>query len=58
MKIKGKNKLRHLKTFKFDNEKLAIEDIIPKNALNNDEVKKEIDKIKEIEKTIDREKLV
>ena len=32
--------------------------MIPKSALNNDEAKKELDKIKEIEKTIDREKLV
>ena len=31
--------------------------MIPKNALNNDEAKKELDKIKEIEKTVDREKL-
>ena len=32
--------------------------MIPKNALNNDEAKKELDKIKEIEKNIDREKLI
>ena len=32
--------------------------MIPKNALNNDEAKKELDKIKEIEKNADREKLV
>ena len=32
--------------------------MIPKSALNNDEAKKELDKIKEIEKTIVREKLV
>ena len=30
--------------------KLTIEDVIPKNALNNNEAKKELDKIKEIEK--------
>ena len=30
----------------------------PKNALNNDEAKKELDKIKEIEKNVDREKLI
>ena len=30
--------------------------MIPKNALINDEAKKEFDKIKEIEKNIDREK--
>ena len=32
--------------------------MIPKNALNNDEAKKELDNIKEIEKNIDREKLI
>ena len=32
--------------------------MIPKNALNNHEAKKELDKIKEIEKNVDREKLV
>ena len=32
--------------------------MILKNALNNDEAKKELDKIKEIEKTVDREKLI
>ena len=32
--------------------------MIPKSVLNNDEAKKELDKIKEIEETIDREKLV
>ena len=46
-----------MNTFKYNN-KLTIEDVIPKNALNNDEAKKELDKIKEIEKNVDREKLV
>ena len=32
--------------------------MIPKNALNNDGAKKELDKIKEIEKNVDREKLI
>ena len=32
--------------------------MIPKNALNNDEAKKELGKIKEIEKDVDREKLI
>ena len=32
--------------------------MIPKNALNNDEAKKELDKIKEKEKNVDREKLI
>ena len=32
--------------------------MIPKSALNNGEAKKVLDNIKEIEKTIDREKLI
>ena len=32
--------------------------MIPKIALNNDETKKELDKIKEIEKNVNREKLI
>ena len=32
--------------------------MIPKCALNNDEGKKELDEIKEIEKNVDREKLI
>ena len=32
--------------------------MIPKNALNNDEAKKQLDKIKEIEKNVGREKLI
>ena len=54
----GENEDKALKTFKSDNEKLTIEDVILKNALNNDEAKKEFDKIKEIEENVDREKLV
>ena len=37
---------------------LTIEDVIPENALNNNEAKKELDKTKEIEKNVDREKLI
>ena len=37
---------------------LTIKDVIPKKTLNNDEAEKELDKIKEIEKNEDREKLV
>ena len=54
----GEKQVEALKTFKSDNEKLTIEDVIPKSAQNNDEAKKELRKIKEIEKTIDKEKLV
>ena len=32
--------------------------MIPNDALNNDEAKKELDKIKEIEKNIGKEKLI
>ena len=32
--------------------------MIPKNALNNDEAKKELDEIREIEKNVDKEKLI
>ena len=34
-----------LKTFKFDNEKLEIENIMPKSAFANDEAKEEIEKL-------------
>ena len=53
----GQKQVEALDTLKSNNQ-LAIEDVIPKNALNNDEVKKEIDKIKEIDKNVDREKLI
>ena len=58
MKIKVKKKqVDALNTLKSNNQ-LTIEDMILKNALNNDEAKKVLDKIKEIEKNIDREKLI
>ena len=53
----GKKQFEALNTLKSNNQ-LTIEDVIPKNALNNDEAKKELDKIKEIEKNVDREKLI
>ena len=46
-----------MNTLKLNN-KLTIEDVIPEGALNNDEAKKELDRINEIEKTVDREKLI
>ena len=49
-----KKQVDALNTLKSNNQ-LTIEDVIPKNALNNDEAKKELDKIKEIEKNVDRE---
>ena len=40
------------------NKQLTVEDVIPKTSLNNDEAKKELDKIKEMEKkSVCREKL-
>ena len=40
-----------------DNNKLTIEDVIPKSVFANDEAKEEFNKIIEIEKNVDREKL-
>ena len=53
----GQKQVEALNTLKF-NKKVTIEDVIPKNAFNSDEAKKELDKIKEKENSIDREKLV
>ena len=53
----GKKQVDALNTLKSNNQ-LTIEDVIPNDALKNDESKKELDKIKEIEKNIDREKLI
>ena len=41
----GQKQVEALNTLKSNN-KLTIEDVIPKNSLNNDEAKKELDKIK------------
>ena len=46
-----------LNTLKYNNQ-LTIEDAIPEDALNNNEANKELDKIKEIEKNVDRKKLI
>ena len=54
----GEKQVKALNTFKSDNKKLTIEDVIPKNALKNNETIKELNKIIEIEKTVEREKLV
>ena len=53
----GQKHIEVLNTLKSNNQ-LIIQDVIPKSALNNDEAKKELDKIKEIEKSVDREKLI
>ena len=57
IKDQGQKEVEALNTWKSNNQ-LTIEDVIPKNALNNDEAKKELHKIKEIEKNVDREKLI
>ena len=57
IKDQGQKQVEALNTLKSNNQ-LTKEDMIPKNALNNDEATKELDKIKEIEKNVDREKLV
>ena len=54
----GQKQVEALKTFKSNNKKLTVDNLIPKSVFNNDEAKNELDKIKEIEKTVDREKLV
>ena len=53
----GQKQVEALNSLKSNNQ-LTIEDVIPKNALNNDEAKKELDKLKQIEKNVDREKLI
>ena len=53
----GQKQVEALNTLKSNNQ-LAIEDVIPKNALNNDDAKKELNKIKEIEKNVEGEKLI
>ena len=53
----SKKQVEALNKLKSNNQ-LTIEDVIPENAPNSDDAKKELDKIKEIEKNVDREKLV
>ena len=50
----GKQQVEAFNTLKSNNQ-LIIEEVIPKNTLNNDEVKKELDKTKEMEKTYTEE---
>ena len=52
-----KKKVGALNALKSNNQ-LKIKYMIPNDALNNNEAKKELDKIKEIEKSEDREKLI
>ena len=53
MTDKKKNKFSAIKSDK----KIAIDDIIPTSAFSNEEAKDKIDKINELEKKVDREKL-
>ena len=52
-----KIKIEALNTLRSNNQ-FIIEDVIPNDALKNDEAKTELDKIKEIEENVDREKLI
>ena len=54
IKDQGQKQVEALSTLKSNNL-LTIKDVIPKNALINDKARKELDKIKEIEKNVDRE---
>ena len=56
IKDQGKKQVEALNTLK-SNIHLTIEDMIPNDALNNDEAKKELNNVKEIEKNGDREEL-
>ena len=52
-----KKQVEALNTLKSNNQ-LTIEDVIPDNSLKNDEAENELDKIKEKEKDVDRNKLI
>ena len=52
----GKNQVEALEVLKPITQKLTIKDTIPENKLSK-EAKNKVNKIKEIEKTINREKL-
>ena len=55
----GKKQADALNTLKSNNKlEIKNEDIIPENAFANDESRNELNKIKEIEKNVDREKLI
>ena len=56
MEDQGKKQVEPLNTLKC-NKQLTIEDLIPNDALNNDEAKKELDKTKEIEKKCRQKKI-
>ena len=53
----GKKQVEALEVLKHNIQKLPIKDVIPENRLS-EEAKNELSKIKEVEKSVDREKLV
>ena len=53
----GKKQVDALNTLKANNQ-LTTEDVIANGVLNNNKAKKELDKIKEIGKNVDREILI
>ena len=53
----GKKQIEALEVLKPNNQKLSFKDLIPENTFS-EEAKNELNKIKEIEKTVDRAKLV
>ena len=53
----GKRQFEALEVLKPNVQKLTINDVIPENTLSK-EAKNELNKIREIEKTVDRENLV
>ena len=52
IKDQGEKQVEVLNTLKSENKKIAIEDMIPKSAYNNDEAKEDINKITQIEKIL------
>ena len=53
----GKKQVEALEVLKPNTQKLTIKDVIPENTLS-EEAKNQLNKIKEIEKTLDRKNLV
>ena len=53
----AKKQVEALEVLKPNTQKLSIKDVIPENTLT-EEAKNELNEIKEIEKTVDRENLV
>ena len=53
IKDQGEKQIETLRSIK----KLSVKDVIPNSPFATDEAKEELNKIKEIEKNVDREKL-